>query len=39
MDLGNNGEGPERGEEHEFTRECIELTVCRDDQVEMSSAT
>lgn len=30
MDVGNNGEGPERGEEHEFTLECIELTVSRD---------
>lgn len=31
MDVGNKGKGPERGEEHEFTLECIELAVSRDD--------
>lgn len=39
MDVGDLGEGPERGGEHELTFSHIELAVPREDQVEMPSAT
>lgn len=40
MNMANHGEGPERGDAREFTfGRRMELTVPRDGQVVMSSAT